>query len=222
MDYYLNKIRTYDNIVVGMAPKGIVVVWLSARPNLVVEIGRYQAAETDMQWKHFNPNGEQNRDVYIKNVVSRRPIVIKNLESNGIQYELYDSYRVKYNWRPIFIFPKGGSIEMNGMTMYNGEFIHQQGKLISENKFDMRALPEKMYLTWHDEKGNLFGADVDFDEEEVFKAFKAVFNEDRNQECELRFTLNEARDDFYVSLRNNTQEYELQKVDIGIFNKTKD
>src|SRR5690606_15540029 len=96
---------TYNSIIVGLAPGGVIVLWLGAASKQI-EIGRYQATKTDMDWEFFNPQGEADRDKYVNGVLERRPKVLAQKEL-GIQFGLWDTYRIKYNWRPVTMLPQG-------------------------------------------------------------------------------------------------------------------
>ncbi len=49
--YNKRKKETYDRFVVGMAPGGMVVIWLRGQNQ--VELGRLQARETEVEWDEF-------------------------------------------------------------------------------------------------------------------------------------------------------------------------
>ena len=49
---------TYDNIIAGLAPGGVVVVWMRGQGGRAVEIGRYQASETRVSIQEFVPTAD--------------------------------------------------------------------------------------------------------------------------------------------------------------------
>ena len=78
--YRSKRYSTYDAMIVGMAPGGVLVVWMQGIDKQI-EIGRYQATETDMEWEHFIPKTGFTRDEYVTNLINRRPEVVANFQN---------------------------------------------------------------------------------------------------------------------------------------------
>ena len=80
IDYGSKQFETYIAIIVGMAPEGLLVVWMMTYDKQV-EIGRYQAKEMDLEWEIFKPTvDEDERDELIKIVTDRLPEARTNFE----------------------------------------------------------------------------------------------------------------------------------------------
>lgn len=219
--YRTKKYVTYDAIIVGMAPGGVLVVWIQSRDNQI-EIGRYQAIEIDLEWKIFAPTvGESRKDEHIKVVINESPGALANFKKNGLMLGLWDTYRIKYKWRPAFEFPAGSSVEGIDLKMYNGETFFVWGEELATNAFEPRALTWRINLLWTDEHGQDYGGDIDFDEAEIFEAYKQIYRNDKNQDAELVFKYNDTRSSLIIVLRSNTEEIELRKCRIGIFKRTR-
>ena len=214
------QLEPYDILNVNMAPGGMVVVWMMASGERKVEIGRFQASETIVDWKDVMPQGEQDRNKYVKESIAELPKVSKNFAENGILYELFDSYRIKYPWKPLLLLPEGGETEAIRVHFYNGEFDHMWGEGLIKNFFTQKALPRDINLTWHNKEGASFGADVDFNEKEVFEAFKKMYEKDKEQETELVFMPDKNYEKLNISLRSKTEEIWLRKTDNGIYTRT--
>ena len=219
--YRTKKYVTYDAMIVGMAPGGVLVVWMMSRDNQI-EIGRYQASETDLEWEIFNPRIRiENKNEYVSGVVSRRPNALANFKKNGLMLGLWDTYRIKYSWRPVFEFPAGSKVDHIDMKMYNGEEDLLWGEALTANAFVPRAITWRTTMLFFDETGQDYGADIDFDEAEIFEAYKQIYRNDKEQDGELVFKYNDNRSSLIILLRNKTEEIELRKCKIGIFKRTK-
>ena len=134
---------------------------------------------------------------------------------------LWDTYRIKYSWRPAFELPKGSRVEGIDLKMYNGETAFVWGEELATNAYQKRALTKRIELMWSDENGKDFGADIDFDEAEIFNAYKQIYHNDKEQDGELVFKYNDNRSSLILFLRNKTEEIELRKCKVGIFERTK-
>src|SRR5882762_2031976 len=91
----------YDNIVVAVAPGGIVAVFLTGQRQRV-EVGYYQAKETFVDVNNFydNPDGDTQQqffDWWYDHVVPEATKAY--ISSHGIPYKLWDINRQKYKWR---------------------------------------------------------------------------------------------------------------------------
>lgn len=79
IDYDSKKKETYSNIYIGIAPGGVLVIWMAGSGNQQVEIGRYQAMETEVEMKEVNPSGIQDRKEYVNGTIHDYPEVVENL-----------------------------------------------------------------------------------------------------------------------------------------------
>jgi hypothetical protein len=220
IDYMTKKHETYDAMIVGMAPGGVLVVWMQGYDKQV-EIGRFQATETTMNWESFKRNSINIRDEFVAKTLERRPEALENFKKNGLMLGLWDSYRVKYNWRPKFEFPEGSKVEGIDLKMYNGEFIFFWGDDLVKNEFQSRALTWRIYLLWADETGQDFGADIDFDEAEIFEAYKQIYRNDKEQNAELVIKYNDTRTSLEIYLRSKSEEIEIEKCKVKMFKRSK-
>ena len=129
--------ESFKSIVLGFAPGGMIVIWLRSSERQI-EIGRYQATKTDMDWEFFNPQGEKDRQKYVDLILNDKPGIKENLQKNGIQFGLWDTYRIKYNWRPKTLLPEGYKLHEFFLDHYNAEFEHMFDDNLSKNKFKKR------------------------------------------------------------------------------------
>ena len=220
IDYLTKKYDTYNAMIVGMAPGGVLVVWMQGFDKQV-EIGRFQATETDMLWESFIPKTGLTREEYVSATINDDPNLAANFEKNGLMLGLWDSYRIKYNWRPKFEFPEGSKVEGINLKMYNGEFIFLWGDDLAINAFEQRAITWRIHLLFTDETGQDFGAHIDFDEAEIFDAYKQIYRNDKEQNAELVIKYNDTRTSLEIYLRSKSEEIEIEKSTIKIYKRTK-
>jgi hypothetical protein len=221
IDYASKQFQSYIAIIVGMAPEGILVVWMKTFDNQV-EIGRYQATEMDLEWEIFTPTVDiSEKDEYVKGVIERRPEALANFQKNGLSHGLWDTYRIQYNWRPQFEFPKGCVVEGIDLSMYNGETDFIWGGRLAKNAYEKRALTWRINLLWADEHDEDFGTFIDMDEAEIFEAYKKIYRNNKDLDTELVFKYNHNRSSLIVLLRNDTEEIELRKCTVQFFKRAK-
>ena len=218
--YRSKRYSTYDAMIVGMASGGVLVVWMQG-VDKQVEIGRYQATETDVDWKIFNgPNGS-NREKYVNATINDSPEAKANFQKNGLMLGLWDTYRVKYSWRPKFEFPEGCIAETIRLKMFNGEYELVWGDSLIKNSFEKRAITYKAHTLWIDETGQNYGAHIDFDEAEIFEAYNLIYRDDKEQNAELVIKYNDTRSSLEIYLRSKSEEIELEKCKVKIYKRTK-
>lgn len=221
VEYRTKKKVTYGSILVGMAPGGVVVVWLAGDSNHQVEIGRYQATETQVDMKQVNPSGERDRDVYVKAIIDSRQEVVENLKENGIQFGLHDSYRAKYTWRPQIFLPEGAHVKFVELEMFNAEKEMLFDEEWKKNEYTKRAIPKEVGMVWVDKDGKEYGAVIylNWNEPETFEAFKQIYQKDRETKADLVIKLfqNKKLDAFKVYLRTEKEEFELEDTDNGTY-----
>ena len=188
--------ETYKSIIIGLAPGGIIVLWLGAASKQI-EIGRYQATKTDMDWEFFNPQGEEDRNKYVNGVLGRRPEALKHKEE-GIEFGLWDTYRTRYNWRPKAILPNDYKLKEFFLDHYNAEFEHMFDDNLSKNEFQKRAIPHDILFRYYDAAGNKFAGEYFFDEKEIFNAYKEIYKNNPDQEVEFVFELSADKTKFII------------------------
>jgi len=219
IDYGTKKFETYIAIIVGMAPEGVLVVWMKTYDKQI-EIGRYQATEIDLAWEIFTPTVKADKkDEYVKEIIKLSPEAKLNFEKNGLSHGLWDTYRIKYSWRPQFEFPEGSVVEGIDLKMYNGETDFIWGDTLVKNAYEKRALTWRINLIWADENDKDFGTFIDFDEAEVFEGYNKIYRNDKELEAELVFKYNHNRSSLIVLLRSKTEEIEFRKCKIRFFER---
>lgn len=220
------KRETYDEIKIGLGPKGMVVVWVMG-VGQQVEVARYQAHETTIDPKLITESEKYmfTKD-YAKRNLTYEGVIPKDVRARIEKYgyplpEVYESYREKYLWKPKIILPEGSKINSMYVKMCNGE---------NEDPFDWpidmkyRSLPYAFQIYWtigtgrkeqeyvsriaftHDSEywvnALTTGDDdltLDFDQNEIRELFKNNIDKNKSAEMIIKIDPTKKEDDKWVT-----------------------
>jgi hypothetical protein len=209
--------HTYDYIIVGIAPGGVVVLWLSGS-GIQVEAGRFQAKETIGNMAKFigREDVKVSKDAYIKDELSRRKKVTDNLAKNAIPYGLWDKYRERFNFRPVVKYDQPQLVKISDLSLeyFNGEKDNMYPDRIQKNEFSQKARVKEMRAVWTASVANKpmgYVLDINFDEAEMFKAYQEVYADNPNQPAEIVAEVNRDNDRYKVFLQGNHKKIALLK-----------
>ncbi|OUL60270.1 DUF2931 family protein [Flavobacterium sp. AJR] len=224
--WFLNDGRyqtdTFNAIVVGFAPGGVVVIWLNGA-GMQVEIGRYQGKKIVIPQSEIGGLDNHERLLfdpeYRKETMLNKeivPIEIQEANKNKpIPYGLWDSYRKRYSWRPIFTQNTFGDSTMTviftRLDMFNGEFGSLFDQSLVDNEFIKQAVPKRVNFGWKDKKGQVYSGTLNFDEKEIFDAYKEIYKEDDEALAELVFQINIPNTFITVMLKSKDKEVHINK-----------
>ena len=230
---------TYNTIVVGLAPGGVVVLWAGRGYLKITEIGRYQAEKIVLK----EPEGLDNHQrlifdkEYAKRLLTNNTIIPEDFreanKNKPIPFGLWDSYRDnQYQWYPTFEIPNGriGDVDYqywNGEadTFFFTDFIALEGHkdvfAPQELYHNIRKLPlfKEIRFNYKAEDGIKYGVGLQFDWEDILKAYKKVFGEHPEEvKAHLDIQINRTND--YLKVRlvgDNGKEafIEPKLIDIG-------
>jgi hypothetical protein len=222
------KKESYNYIVVGFAPGGVVVVWL-AGSGKEVEIGRYQGVKIVVAQDEIATLDNHDRLIFQKDyrketMLNKMIVPLEVQEANKnkpIPFGLWDTYRERYTWRPTFMQAAFNDSTMSvcksRITMFNGEFEEQFDKSLIKNEFTKRAIPKREVMSWKDKEGQVYSGTMDFDEQEIFDAFKEIYKDNKDAEAELEFRINIPNTFITVMLKNKDKEVRLPKTKVEVF-----
>nr|WP_315247138.1 DUF2931 family protein [uncultured Flavobacterium sp.] len=140
----------YNFINIGLAPKGMVVVWV-AGAGQQVEVARFQAHETTIDLKLITEDEMYMfRKDYSKDRLKNDFVISKYVGEQLNKYgyppaEVYESYQEKYLWKPKVILPEGCKIISVYMKMCNGEKEDPYDRSIEQKQ---RAIPFMIEIFW--------------------------------------------------------------------------
>lgn len=184
MNYDTHKRATYDTFIIGLAPKGRVVLWAGAA-GITKEVGVFQAHDTIIT----KEKAYENAQYMLKEGYQERRLQSDFLFKPEIQEKIakygrpdpavYDLYRERYNWRPVILLPEGGAWKSSTLHFLNGELETLQGNEVLKNDFQSRAIPSYFVAFWKNQTTDSYGVWADpFDEQEILNAFKKLGNKE--------------------------------------------
>ena len=235
--------KTYNTIVVGIAPGGVVVLWVGYGYFPLTEIGRYQAEKIDLK----EPPGLDSHERLIFSKEDREEVLNSNTiipedfreanKNKPIPFGLWDSYRDhQYQWYPTFEIPNGkiGDVDYqywNGEadTFFFTDFIALEGQkdvfAPQELYHNIRKLPlfKEIHFTYKAEDGIKYGVGLQFDWEDILATYKKVFGE-HPEEVKAHLDIRINRINSYLTVRlvgDNGKEafIEPKLIDIGEANQ---
>ncbi|MBZ4041642.1 DUF2931 family protein [Flavobacterium hibisci] len=225
-DEVVTEPYTYINI--GLAPKGMVVVWI-AGAGIQVEVARFQAHETTIDPRVITEDEKYMfRKDYSKDRLKNDFVISKYVEEQLNKYgyppaEVYESYREKYLWKPKVILPEGCKIISVYMKMCNGEKEDPYDRPIEQKQ---RAIPFMIEIFWTVGNGkkqqkfvsriaftkdiefwNIYLQDervddqmpVDFYKNEIRKLFKEHIDKNKSAEMVIKIDPTQTEDDSWVT-----------------------
>ena len=211
---------TYNTVVVGIAPGGVVVLWVGKGYFPIKEIGRYQAEKIALR----EPEGLDNHQKlifdkeYAKRLLTNNTIIPEDFreanKNKPIPFGLWDSYRDnQYQWYPTFEIPNGkiGDVDYqywNGEadTFFFTDFVALEGQkdvfAPQELYHDIRKLPlfKEIRFTYKAEDGIKYGVGLQFDWEDILATYKKVFGE-HPEEVKAHLDIRINRDNTYLTVR---------------------
>lgn len=210
-NYRNKKKETYSQIIVGLAPGGVVVVWMYGSGNQI-EIGRYQAKETNVAMKDFVPeNPTATREEFFKSMGKLEPEQEEEFKKKGITYGIWDTYRKKYNWKADIEVPNH-KFESLYVEMFNGESEDIFDEKLVKNSFRERAIPKSITFILKNLKGERTVFSFDLNEEEIFSLFNKV---EEKKPIEIVLRMNEDFGNRSLIFKQENNEFPIKKIDIG-------
>lgn len=221
--------ETYNSLTVGLAPKGMVVVWMNGQNK--VEIGRYKARELDRKeanevYKaHFKLSGDMPEKVIEKELISREvtPEVREIIKQGKISDKQWDDYRLHYNWKVEFSKPLG--MYHHYISFFNSEYRRCLAPKMSQEEYNKiilepcsKVIPNKlgMYVTAQNHRNYLIRLET-LDEQETLNAFKNLEEASPKAVITVFITVDDDFKKFTVTLKNDKKEIKLEKALLRLF-----
>ena len=201
-------IPNHNRIMAGIAPGGVVSVWVTGRVTKEVFFGKAEKVDLDPSKAFDLPfqNKEQS-DKYIEDGLLEA-ISTEQLESirkNGIPFDLWGRYRNRYDWIPVFA--NGHQPEKVNLVYLNGENNNNwylEGDLWSVGS---HPAPRKMSFKAKFEKKVVFT--IFFDEMETMAAFEKLGK--NGQKVHLEFEPRLPRTNVKIRLYNDEESIQLTR-----------
>ncbi|WP_291940264.1 DUF2931 family protein [Chryseobacterium sp.] len=224
VDQDTRKRTTYSSFVVGLAPKGKVVLWAKG-PGNQKEVGAFQAHDTlIVQEKAYSnarymlKEGFADRMLNDPEYKTFKPEIREKIKTEGYPApDIYETYREKYSWKPVVVLPEGGVWIDFGFTNYNGEQENLFAKSLQDNTYKNRAIPKFCGFYWRDKNKNRYAVWIDaFDEQEIFGLFQKLGND---EDIDFTIKVNEDNTKVFLSLVTEKEELSITKAKIRLSHK---
>ncbi len=171
------KLR-YGSIMVGVAPGGVVSVWLLG-PSRITEVFYGRASQAEIAWETVLDNPTIPRETHRSLVLqeSLGEAGLARLEKEGIPFGLWDSYRVPHLWR-LRVHSEKAAIMPTFIIFWNGSKHHHDFTLPEDGIWTKKLpIPKTIYVRWPKEAGKTHVIYLHFDEQEITAAFKLLLGE---------------------------------------------
>ncbi|MFK8276349.1 DUF2931 family protein [Capnocytophaga cynodegmi] len=221
---------TYNTIVVGLAPGGTVVVWISGLGRQI-EIGRFQAEKIELKQPEGLDSHEslifskEERERVLSNKLARPP----HIAEKPTPYGLWDSYRdIKYPWYPTFEFFSGAkmgdffieffnkekwdvfydkmALETPARKDYSSDAITLIPDIFYQKGEDVsekeRPLPKRIGFGYKANNDTKYWGYYEFDWEETKEVFAEYFDKYPNTRARLNVRVNKINTLFTIRLEN--------------------
>lgn len=223
--------KNYSSIVVGFAPGGVVVIWVSGS-GIQKEIGRYQGKKIEIPQAEIDAldypdktlfEAEYRRKKFAQDNMVPLEIQVAN-KNKPIPFGLWDTYRKKYQWKPTFKLQDGAILDdktTTGINYLNGEvekFFHENFPL---KTYSNNAIPKSVSFSWKDRDEIKYGAGANLNEESALAAFKEVYSDHpETVHADLEIKINIPNTFFTVTLRgNNGKEVFIKTENVEVFKR---
>jgi len=202
----------YNRIIVGLAPRGAVSLWLSG-DGIVTEVAFFQADVVKGDWLKIINNPNVTRSQFIQMMIESQlgkeqsQLIQK---SNIPEGRWSKRFREKYQWAPqIEGTNKPQSI---WLFTYNGEREFINCNKLEDLDCKLRAVPKKVKINWQNDLGKEYTKTLIFDENEIYEAYHKFYNYNSNDKLFLRFQINKRSYEIKAFLLNSKFVLELIKV----------
>lgn len=224
--------ENFDEIIVGLAPGGMVSIWAYGSGRQV-EIGRYQSKKTVISEEEISQLDETDKMLFSEDwreeIMQNEaiiPIEIQNQNSRkSIPFGQWETYSKKYQWELEIHLPDNSKTKEVWNFFYNGEWSDLFGETILErhpniseeltwNASLKKPIPKRINFNWL--LDNRYSAKILFDEKEIFKAFQTITKGNPEEKIKLVIYVNEPKTYANIKLIGNNQEVHILDADINI------
>jgi hypothetical protein len=216
------KSETYDALTVCLLPKGVVVVWLSGRNQVL--LGRYEGREILFDFKRFNEAANRPRMIQ-QEQAKLPPAVQQQIRTGTLSTAQWDAYLQKYPWKLAFSQPL--KLYDYGITYLNAEKTsYPQTREVTTYtnytkillEYSRKSVP-RSFVLWVDAGyGRKRQIQVKpFNEAETLSAFQTLHAANPTLPLTLYVETDERVDKARLFLQNDRQRVELTKSPIALY-----
>jgi hypothetical protein len=203
------ELPIYTRIMAGVAPGGVVAVWVTGQDTKEVFFGQAQKVELNPSAAFALPfKDKADSDSYMQEILesSTTPEERESIKKNGIPFGLWARYRNLYDWLPNFT--QGHHPEKVNAIYLNGEYIVNWNPGDKKELDKLRPVPQEVrFMTTFNEEKVLFT--VNFDEFETMAAFEKLGA--NGKKVYIEFEPRMPRTDIKIRVYNDKESIELKK-----------
>lgn len=232
------KYMKYDALNVGITIGGNVSVWISGTVSRQQkEIAHFKLKEaTQVKWEDIYPDRIITRSESRKEdlEIMFTPKILNEIKTKTLPFNLWNSYRKKYNWRYVFEFPDDGKLDEIYINYINAEAdnIFSNNPRLNDDTYQMRALPYNLDVHLQNGNGEKYQAWIvsteslkflkqiykggegdkypdDFREEELYKIFQTL---DENKPIDIIYKITPDYENINIFIKQGNKETPCNKV----------
>ncbi|BAP31782.1 uncharacterized protein CHSO_2745 [Chryseobacterium sp. StRB126] len=203
---------TYDEITIGAAPGGVIVIWLSGNHHRR-EVCRLQAKEISVNKDEFmrrvDPKETQEQFYELSYKILVPDSIKTAIAQNGIPFGLWDKYREKYSYRFV-LAPYDNKDKITGLYRinYNGESeILMDAKSVATYKPD--SIPYDINFDF-----TKYNAEIIFNDEEMLRVFGELKKSYPDQPIDIVLVPGFMYNDFKVVVQCKDKKIALEKFKV--------
>ena len=211
--------QTYEELTVCLLPKGVVVLWLTGRNQVL--IGRYEGHEIHYDFKRFNEAANRPRMV-AQEQAKLPPAVQHEIKTHTLSTRRWDAYLKKYSWQ--LAFSQSVKLINQAVGYFSGEDINYPptADLLPYVQAilapSMRSIPQKMLLIVDAGYGRRRKIRVDaFDEAEMLAAFQTLHAARPDAPLTLLVETDERVTQAQFFLKNDQQQLPLPHTKLAVY-----
>lgn len=234
------KYMKYDKIIASVSLGGEVTVWMSGMREQKLIATYYAKEMANVKWQDMYEYGTREERIKYNMDKGLSEKVKQEIKNKTLPYKLWQTYKEKYNWSFKLIGTNGEKLNEIYFKMINAEeeSVYSNNPLLNSDPPQPRAIPQNLELRWQDASGQKYVARVmlrediiyylnryhseiitgknpqDFQEEEIFKAFKSL---DKSKPVEILFKVNSSNKEVKVIVKQENREIILTKIIVRVF-----
>lgn len=204
--------ETYNSLTAGLAPGGDVIVWISGI-NHTKEIGAFKAREITKNVLHDYDIITDEKRNEVLNDTTYIPKQFKTENKNkSIPYGIWiNKYRKKYNWKCTINIDKKIENQSLDFNFFNAEAYVLYKDEIAKSNYDKQVLPAFFVYSFKNNQKR-YKAFFDFDEEEVYRHFETIAQNNPDEPIDLVININSELSKVSIQLKTKTKVLDFVKM----------
>ena len=167
--------RPYRSVLLGIAPGGVVAVWLYGGGVKEIFFSHAEKAEISLNAAFGLPfQSKEQSDYYIESTLAESvtPEQLAYIKKYGPPFGAWDRFRKLYKWAPVYKDGKVPHDKELPVTFVNGEFYEIPSIFTEEYKNTPKPLLKITNFRAGGPQGPIY--DIDFDEMELIEVFEKL------------------------------------------------